>query len=172
MIKTSEPTFMLPSPCQGSGSSPFVGTSPFFQLPSTSSDCCTVETKHKMFNWRPALENVLLEALELSVVDALSHQQRQEQLQTPQQQMNFGQPYQNDREENKDALRSSQLLQFQTLVSGNAMKRQRVNIDDNEFQAHPVMSLLKQSEQGIMRLTPRYRKTEPLPRSGNKARRA
>ena len=96
-----------------------------------------------MFNWRPALENVLLEALELSVVDALSHQQKQEQMQTHSQQMNIGQPDQNEREENKDAIRSSQLLQFQTLVSGNAMKRQRVNIDDSEFQAHPVMSLLK-----------------------------
>ena len=86
--------------------------------------------------------------------------------------MNIGQPDQNEREENKDAIRSSQLLQFQTLVSGNAMKRQRVNIDDSEFQAHPVMSLLKPSVEGSMRLTPRYRKTEPLPRSGNKAPRA
>ena len=85
MIANSDPTFVLPMPCQGSGASPFNATSPFFKMPSTA--CNSVETQHinpaagggkNVFSWRPDLENVLLDALELSIEDVLSRQQKQQ----------------------------------------------------------------------------------------------
>ena len=57
--------------------------------------------------------------------------------------MNYMSPELREQSKIKNAIRTSKLMEFRSLVSGNAMKRQRINIDNNEFQAHPVMSFLK-----------------------------
>lgn len=71
-MTTAEANFVLPSPCQGSGASPF------YKLPEAPTAVChSASTHHKygnVFNWRPDLENVLLDALELSIDDMLSRQ--------------------------------------------------------------------------------------------------
>lgn len=81
----------------------------------------------KVFSWRPALENVLLDALELSVDDVLARQ--------PQKPENFSSPDVRQRpqikSQIKEAIRSSQLWEFESLVAGKSKKRQRVNIDSN-----------------------------------------
>lgn len=85
MIANSDPTFVLPMPCQGTGASPFNAVSPFFKMPSTA--CNSAEPQHNnpaardgknIFSWRPDLENVLIDALELSIEDVISRQQKQQ----------------------------------------------------------------------------------------------
>ena len=157
---------MLPSPCQGAGATMvpklLEAQTNVTMNQAYNSGSLTVgkPQRSQVFNWRPDIENVLLDALELSMDDLLERHTKPTSFTCPAIKRGI------IKSQIKQTLKDSR-QEFEQFLDGQAVKRPRHDIDSAQFSASPITSFFLHSAASHTkrmdnRQAPRNRASAPL----------